>query len=1109
MQKKSHINLILILGIVFLSVGFVSADIIATIGMQGLEFVHPGLATTVRSVMCAAGPWGVFGCVSQYVEGKIIGAVSGEVMQTLADVSPDAANAIVTYNQIKGYVDQGANIINNLQINEKGELKDGELKSNGQSIDISKMINSELEEGSIVTNGEILFFDDEEADQAAIITFNSYGENTFQTTYIDSKTGERKTTVIEGISNTDYGDKPLNNYIKINKEGEIIEASIHFYGRGNKEPFIIGGLEVDPILGKFYYDGRGKVKTFEFTGKVLSLPQFKEDEAIIIEGDQVDFPDDLRVYGTTILDKKGYYIGEGSVVYNKISIKDTRETNYYRESNGNIKGHPNILIPYSEEDLPKDYEGAYIIAKENSIKFEAKRHTYDPFPENGPDILKLKFEGDNEYIETTDKTKFEIFLNEQEGFEIIKRENQPSKINYLYGGGGSKMFNDGMELDFYWSGVSSKIIDYDLDLNALKQGKYQPVEFELEIIDKEYELPFLEGGKMTMDSNGILTVKDHKLNDRVLYKRYGLSDNLKNGMSKEDFEDYENKFAEVAMNRKDLHFNGNNYISFAIKSNLTSNQMKDLILKTPLGDRAFNSEEMVKAGVVEGFHIGVETDKVIDLTNTALEEVKPFGTGSTTTDLVRALSEYKKDGNYEDVKSGFKIVTKYSSGAVSLFDIEDRGWDSDENQIKFADLKTKEDLAKTIASEINKYSQKITNNKIGGDTFSNYEMSAVLINELHSNEDLLDGADDIRDIISENLNLDSKYYLISKANSDLFQSTFDDIYNTLGEDTIKRIKEEIDPEGKYWFDFVMETASRNRADDLLVQDPEFFKDAISKSLENVDSRELLKNGAFLTNTFVEIYEKPEFEKEKEYFGDFLLERYNDAETKEKKGVYGYLMKLNEGNCNPPIKEKYKTMCNELPPIPNIDIPNKWSADDKIAAKFYFYDDEAWFGATSKDYQKPPYNFNLIERDDSTAVLTKIVNGKELKIVLTLDNSDVQEAVEGDEFDIIAHRGHSFHLEDTFTGNSDNEKLFYLGSCGSFRETPNLQKKYPNAYLISDENTGQGAVNNRVSYELMYRLAQDTTTWESLGKDLGDEAGLVFPHEKNQLLLRYINQIKGL
>ena len=116
-------------------------------------------------------------------------------------------------------------------------------------------------------------------------------------------------------------------------------------------------------------------------------------------------------------------------------------------------------------------------------------------------------------------------------------------------------------------------------------------------------------------------------------------------------------------------------------------------------------------------------------------------------------------------------------------------------------------------------------------------------------------------------------------------------------------------------------------------------------------------------------------------------------------------------------------------------------------------------------------------------------------------------MEGDEFDIIAHRGHSFHLKDTFSQSSDKEKLLYLGSCGSFRETPNLQKNYPNAYLISDENTGQGAVNNWVSYELMYRLAQDTTTWESLGKDLGDEAGLVFPHEKNQLLLRFLQQVK--
>ena len=83
----------------------VYANAFATIGMKGLSFVSPQLGQVINTALCISNP---LVCL----EGKIIGQISGAALQAVAEVSPEAAKAISTYNQIKGYIETGAQVVN-------------------------------------------------------------------------------------------------------------------------------------------------------------------------------------------------------------------------------------------------------------------------------------------------------------------------------------------------------------------------------------------------------------------------------------------------------------------------------------------------------------------------------------------------------------------------------------------------------------------------------------------------------------------------------------------------------------------------------------------------------------------------------------------------------------------------------------------------------------------------------------------------------------------------------------------------------------------------------------------------------------------------------------
>lgn len=70
-------------------------------------------------------------------------------MQEVAEQSPEMAKAIEQYNQVKGWVDQGAKITEDLKLDKNGGLAGGSIEIGETPQDLSKLIDPESKEGSL------------------------------------------------------------------------------------------------------------------------------------------------------------------------------------------------------------------------------------------------------------------------------------------------------------------------------------------------------------------------------------------------------------------------------------------------------------------------------------------------------------------------------------------------------------------------------------------------------------------------------------------------------------------------------------------------------------------------------------------------------------------------------------------------------------------------------------------------------------------------------------------------------------------------------------------------------------------------------------------------
>lgn len=480
-------------------------------------------------------------------------------------------------------------------------------------------------------------------------------------------------------------------------------------------------------------------------------------------------------------------------------------------------------------------------------------------------------------------------------------------------------------------------------------------------------------------------------------------------------------------------------------------------------------------------------NQIMEITNNKPNFVFKFG-------YKQALEQYKKDNeNLEDVIKGLGITSKYLGNSLIFLS-------KDTDKLDYSEISNKESFAEQYTLMLNNTTENTSKESLEG--------MAHCMNESHRiEEEIHEGKDEIREKIGKNTDFSTKYYLISKANNKLYTTSFYHLYDNFPKNSIDSVKS-IDSTKTYWGDYLTQMGSMNKAKEILEKDSLFYLKSFKKAIEEYgesDPSKSIKKGVYLTNSSIEFYNNEKYNELQKNLEEFLLKRYENSDSIDEKSILAYFIKHNKN----PVLDRTKKLNKKLPEIPSPEIPEEFLNKDTIALKAYYFPGEEWYSASVSQFTNPPYNMKIKKQNENETILEKkLSNKKILKMNLTKDLGDVIETIQGGGYDIISHRSHSYNLDKTFSyPEEDTKKILFLGSCNSFRNTPEVQEKYPQSFLISDKNTGKGSVNNEITYNMMEKLANKTREWKDLKSEFSEKEGIIFPHEKNQLILRYLERMK--
>lgn len=277
---------IVVLLVLILLVSNVDAGAFATIGMTGLQFVNPEAAQLVNKLICVSNP-------AACLKGKVVGKVTGELYQAIAEKNPEIARSIDTYNQVKGYIDTGARIINELELDDKGQVQKGTIEFKSEGGKIGNLVGEDIKEEEVTVSKQIIF---DKKDGVSTLTFTGDGSNV-----------KIKSDLYTNIKKRD--DK-TNAYVKLDDKGNLIEADITSDKNGGAYIFSDKLVRVPPDTRVTYKEGQIKVygngKDFELS-QSLDIGLMGFNKMKIIAGDSV------TIIGNKVIGKG--FEGSGFKVY--------------------------------------------------------------------------------------------------------------------------------------------------------------------------------------------------------------------------------------------------------------------------------------------------------------------------------------------------------------------------------------------------------------------------------------------------------------------------------------------------------------------------------------------------------------------------------------------------------------------------------------------------------------------------------------------------------------------------------------------------------------------------------------------------------------------------
>jgi hypothetical protein len=376
-------------------------SIFATIGMQGLSMASPEAGQIISNVVCVSNP---VGCL----EGKAIGMVQSEALQTLAEQSPEIAKAVTTYNQVKGYIDTGAEITQDLKVNEEGGIEEGIIQFKDKEGRFGNLVGKDIKQKEIY--GKEIELNKKDG----ISTISFTGENS----YINVKDDLFKDIKASGEDN--------EAYIKLNGEGNVQEADIT---ASKDTSFVFGEKRIDVKEGTRVFYQYGRITINGKTGDEINLMDKVTDEnggyifsnsnkvkmlefskgRLLIEGNTIRGTHfqigDLRFrndfyseVGEVTLVPEGYLLGTGTGTWKGMEFETGSEDT-------------KLLLTDSEIGLDK-YENWVFLGE---TKLKANQRTFEMFD--------IKFKENNPYAKIEPNDYFNIRANEGFSLELENRDS--------------------------------------------------------------------------------------------------------------------------------------------------------------------------------------------------------------------------------------------------------------------------------------------------------------------------------------------------------------------------------------------------------------------------------------------------------------------------------------------------------------------------------------------------------------------------------------------------------------------------------------------------------------------------------------------------------------
>ncbi len=207
-------------------------------------------------------------------------------------------------------------------------------------------------------------------------------------------------------------------------------------------------------------------------------------------------------------------------------------------------------------------------------------------------------------------------------------------------------------------------------------------------------------------------------------------------------------------------------------------------------------------------------------------------------------------------------------------------------------------------------------------------------------------------------------------------------------------------------------------------------------------------------------------------------------------IYGLLYKL--AGKNPVlitgISVKYK-----VPELTRVEAELMFPDNTNIQ-QHIFYDDEDGLAAFKSFKSKFSSDKNYKITDEEAYLKIESVEGR--KIILYMNKPNVEkgllqlmkmfERVKRYP-DIVVHRGHSYHLQNTIDVLTNNTKVAVLGSCGGYQNISRVLENASDAQIVSSKQIGTWTVNNELLKDMceMMRTGSGEIVWNTLWAGLED------------------------